>query len=52
MNNGGKLAGGNPARGRAENDFYATHADSTAAHLEVEDMEIERLKEEVSKYIG
>ena len=36
MNNGGKLAGGNPARGRAENDFYATHKDSTKALLKVE----------------
>lgn len=35
MNNGGKLAGGNPARGRVENDFYATHTDSTKALLEV-----------------
>ena len=33
---GGKLAGGNPARGRAENDFYATHPDSTKALLAVE----------------
>ena len=36
MNNGGKLAGGNPARGRVENDFYATHPDSIRALLEVE----------------
>ena len=36
MKQGGKLAGGNPARGRAENDFYATHPDSTKALLEVE----------------
>ena len=35
---GGKLAGGNPARGRAENDFYATHPDSTKALLEVEEI--------------
>ena len=28
---GGKIAGGNPSRGRVENDFYATHADSTKA---------------------
>jgi hypothetical protein len=38
MNNGGKLAGGNPARGRVENDFYATHPDSTKALLEVEEI--------------
>ena len=37
MNEGGKLAGGNPAREvEAENDFYATHPDSTKALLEVE----------------
>lgn len=35
MQNGGKLAGGNPARGRVENDFYATHEDSTKALLSV-----------------
>ena len=35
---GGKLAGGNPARGRAENDFYATHPDSTKAILEKEEL--------------
>ena len=38
MNEGGKLAGGNPARGRVENDFYATHPDSTKALLEVEEI--------------
>ena len=38
MDNGGKLAGGNPARGRAENDFYATHKDSTKALLKVEEI--------------
>jgi len=38
MKEGGKLAGGNPARGRAENDFYATHTDSTKALLEVEEI--------------
>ena len=38
MNEGGKLAGGNPARGRAENDFYATHPDSVKALLEVEEI--------------
>jgi hypothetical protein len=36
MKQGGKLAGGNPARGRVENDFYATHEDSVRAILEVE----------------
>lgn len=36
MNQGGKLAGGNPARGRMENDFYATNPISTKALLEVE----------------
>jgi len=38
MYNGGKLAGGNPARGRVENDFYATNPDSTKALLEVEEI--------------
>jgi len=38
MNEGGKLAGGNPARGRVENDYYATHSDSTKALLKVEDI--------------
>ena len=38
MKEGGKLAGGNPARGRAENDFYATHSDSVKALLEVEEV--------------
>jgi len=38
MKQGGKLAGGNPARGRVENDFYATHPDSTKALLEVEEI--------------
>lgn len=36
MKEGGKLAGGNPARGRADNDFYATHSDSTNALLAIE----------------
>jgi len=36
MREGGKLAGGNPARGRVENDFYATHPDSVKALLKVE----------------
>ena len=35
---GGKLAGGNPTRGRVENDYYATHPDSTKALLEVEEI--------------
>jgi hypothetical protein len=38
MKEGGKLAGGNPARGRAENDFYATHPDSTKAILGKEEL--------------
>ena len=38
MKQGGKLAGGNPSRGRAENDFYATHPNSTKALLEVEEI--------------
>lgn len=38
VNQGGKLAGGNPARGRVENDFYATHPDSVKALLEVEEI--------------
>lgn len=36
--NGSNIAGGNPARGRAENDFYATHPDSTKALLTVEEI--------------
>jgi hypothetical protein len=36
MNQGGKLAGGNPAKGRVDNDFYATHPDSIKALLSVE----------------
>jgi len=35
---GNKLAGGNPARGRVENDFYATHPDSVKALLKVEEI--------------
>ena len=27
--NGSNIAGGNPLRGRVENDYYATHPDST-----------------------
>jgi hypothetical protein len=38
MKEGGKLAGGNPSRGRVENDFYATHPDSTKALLAVEEI--------------
>lgn len=38
MKQGVKLAGGNPSRGRVENDFYATHPDSTKALLEVEEI--------------
>lgn len=38
MREGGKLAGGNPARGRATNDFYATHPDSVKALLAVEEI--------------
>ena len=38
MREGGKLAGGNPARGRVENDFYATHPDSTKSLLAVEEI--------------
>ncbi len=35
---GNKIAGGNPMRGRAENDYYATHTDSTKALLAVEEI--------------
>jgi len=35
---GNKIAGGNPLRGRVENDYYATHIDSTKALLEVEEI--------------
>ena len=38
MLQGGKLAGGNSKRGRVENDFYATHPDSTKALLKVEEI--------------
>jgi len=38
MKEGGKLAGGNPARGRVENDFYATPPEATEALLRVEDI--------------
>jgi hypothetical protein len=36
MQEGGKLAGGNPTRGRVENDFYATPSKATEALLKVE----------------
>ena len=36
--NGGQLAGGNPIRGRVENDFYATPEVATQAILAVEDI--------------
>lgn len=35
---GGQLAGGNPIRGRAENDFYTTPAEATEALLKVEEI--------------
>ena len=35
---GNKIAGGNPTRGRVDNDYYATHTDSTKALLEVEEI--------------
>ena len=38
MENGGKIAGGNPTRGRVKDDYYATHPDSTKAILEVEEI--------------
>ena len=38
MEEGGKLAGGNPSRGRVENDFYATPKNATEALLSVEDI--------------
>ena len=33
MKQGSKIAGGNPERGRVDNDYYATHPDSTKALL-------------------
>ena len=36
--NGSNIAGGNPLRGRVENDYYATHPDSTKALLDVEEI--------------
>lgn len=38
MKQGNKLAGANPERGRVENDYYATHPDSTKALLKVEEI--------------
>jgi len=35
---GSNIAGGNPARGRVENDYYATHPDSVKALLKVEEI--------------
>jgi len=35
---GNKIAGGNPTRGRVDNDYYATHPDSTTALLGVEEI--------------
>lgn len=35
---GGQLAGGNPLRGRVEDDFYATPTEATKALLAVEDI--------------
>lgn len=36
--NGSNISGGNPARGRVKNDYYATHPDSTKALLAVEEI--------------
>lgn len=36
MKQGGKLAGGNPTRGRVKDDFYATPSEATEALFEVE----------------
>lgn len=38
MKQGNKIAGGNPSRGRVDNDYYATHPDSTKALLEAEEI--------------
>lgn len=35
---GGNLAGGNPARGRVENDYYATPSEATIALLNMEEI--------------
>ncbi len=44
MKQGGKIAGGNPTRGRAENDFYATHPDSVKALFDVFEIEYPALE--------
>jgi hypothetical protein len=36
--NGSNIAGGNPSRGRADNDYYATHPNSVKSLLEVEEI--------------
>lgn len=41
---GGQLAGGNPIRGRVENDFYATHPDSVKALLDIFQIEYPALE--------
>ena len=38
MKQGNKIAGGNPSRGRANQDYYATHPISTHLILEVEEV--------------
>lgn len=38
MRQGGKIAGGNPSRGRVDNDYYATNTESTRALLAVEEI--------------
>ena len=38
MIDGNKIVGSNPSRGRAKNDYYATHPDSTKALLEKEEI--------------
>ena len=42
--NGSNIAGGNPTRGRVDNDYYATHTDSTKALLKVWDIEYPALE--------
>jgi len=37
--NGSNIAGGNPIRGRAADDYYATHPDSTRSLLSVEEIQ-------------
>ena len=44
MNQGGKIAGGNPKRGRVNNDYYATHPNSTKKFLEVWDIQYPALE--------